>query len=224
VDFRRQGLLPDRAGRRGRRANRRHARHAASQQRQRRVFGRASRGACAARTFRRHRHSDRDYRRAGEEPRRISDGAALWTKPKSDISAEDYNDFYRQLAGQFDEPALTIHWRAEGRTEYTVLAFIPGSRPLDLFDPVRKSKSKLYVRRVLISKEVDLLPAWLRFVRLVVDSADIPLNVSREMAQQSPILGQIGKAIATRIIQELSKLAENEPEKFAGVWENSAPC
>jgi molecular chaperone HtpG len=156
----------------------------------------------------------------GEEPRRISDGAALWTKPKSDISAEDYNDFYRQLAGQFDEPALTIHWRAEGRTEYTVLAFIPGSRPLDLFDPVRKSKSKLYVRRVLISKEVDLLPAWLRFVRLVVDSADIPLNVSREMAQQSPILGQIGKAIATRIIQELSKLAENEPEKFAGVWEN----
>ena len=156
----------------------------------------------------------------GEEPRRISDGAALWTKPKADISAEDYNDFYRQLAGQFDEPALTIHWRAEGRTEYTVLAFIPGSRPLDLFDPIRKSKSKLYVRRVLISKEVDLLPAWLRFVRLVVDSADIPLNVSREMAQQSPILGQIGKAIATRVTQELTKLAENEPEKFASVWEN----
>ncbi len=156
----------------------------------------------------------------GEEPRRISDGAALWTKPKSDISAEDYNDFYRQLAGQFDEPALTIHWRAEGRTEYTVLAFIPGSPPLDLFDPVRKSKSKLYVRRVLISKDVDLLPAWLRFVRLVVDSADIPLNVSREMAQQSPIIGQIGKAIATRVVQELTKLAENEPEKFASVWEN----
>ncbi len=156
----------------------------------------------------------------GEEPRRISDGAALWTKPKSDISAEDYNDFYRQLAGQFDEPALTIHWRAEGRTEYTVLAFIPGSRPLDLFDPIRKSKSKLYVRRVLISKEVDLLPAWLRFVRLVVDSADIPLNVSREMAQQSPILGQIGKAITARVVQELTKLAENEPEKFASVWEN----
>jgi molecular chaperone HtpG len=156
----------------------------------------------------------------GEEPRRISDGAALWTKPKSDISAEDYNDFYRQLAGQFDEPALTIHWRAEGRTEYTVLAFIPGSRPLDLFDPIRKSKSKLYVRRVLISKEVDLLPAWLRFVRLVVDSADIPLNVSREMAQQSPILGQIGKAITARVTQELTKLAENEPEKFASVWAN----
>ena len=156
----------------------------------------------------------------GEEPRRISDGVALWTKSKSDISQEEYNDFYRQLAGQFDEPALTVHWRAEGRTEYTVLAFIPGSRPLDLFDPLRKSKSKLYVRRVLISKEIALLPAWLRFVRLVVDSADIPLNVSREMAQQSPVIAQIGKAITSRIVQELSRLAESEPEKFAKVWEN----
>jgi molecular chaperone HtpG len=156
----------------------------------------------------------------GEEPRRISDGQALWTKPKSEIKPEDYTDFYHQLSGQFDEPALTIHWRAEGRTEYTVLAFIPGARPLDLFDPLRKSRAKLYVRRVLISKEIDLLPAWLRFVRLVVDSADIPLNVSREMAQKSPLIGQIGKAITTRIAQEISKLAENEPEKFAQLWKN----
>jgi len=154
----------------------------------------------------------------GEEPRKIGDGQALWTKPKSEISPEDYNDFYRQLAGQFDEPALTVHWRAEGRTEYTVLAFVPGARPLDLFDPSRKSRAKLYVRRVLISKEIELLPSWLRFVRLVVDSADIPLNVSREMAQQSPLIAQMGKAIATRIVQELGKLAENEPEKFAKVW------
>ena len=156
----------------------------------------------------------------GEEPRRISDGQALWTKSKSEITPEEYTDFYHQLSGQFDEPALTIHWRAEGRTEYTVLAFIPGARPLDLFDPLRKSRAKLYVRRVLISKEIDLLPAWLRFVRLVVDSADIPLNVSREMAQKSPLIGQIGKAITTRIAQEISKLAENEPEKFAQLWKN----
>ncbi len=101
-----------------------------------------------------------------------------------------------------------------------MLAFIPGSRPLDLFDPARKSKSKLYVRRVLINKDAGLLPAWLRFVRLVVDSADIPLNMSREMAQQSPIIGQIGKAIATRVMQELTKLAESEPEKFAQIWEH----
>jgi molecular chaperone HtpG len=156
----------------------------------------------------------------GKEPRRLTDGVALWTKPKSEITQEEYTDFYRQLAGQFDDPALTVHWRAEGRTEYTVLAFIPGSRPLDLFDPARKGKSKLYVRRVLISREFDLLPAWLRFARVVVDSADIPLNVSREMVQQSPIIASIGKGIATRILQEIGKLAESDPEKFASIWEN----
>jgi molecular chaperone HtpG len=156
----------------------------------------------------------------GEEARRIADGVALWTKSRSDITEEQYNDFYRELSGQFDEPALTIHWRAEGRTEYTVLAFIPGSRPLDLFDPARKSKSKLYVRRVLISRDAELLPAWLRFVRVVVDSADVPLNVSREMAQKSPAFAAIGNAIASRILQELTKLAENDPEKFAKIWEN----
>jgi molecular chaperone HtpG len=156
----------------------------------------------------------------GKEPRRIADGVALWTKPKSEITQEQYTDFYRQLSGAFDEPALTVHWRAEGRTEYTVLAFVPGSRPFDLFEPSRKSKSKLYVRRVLISRDVELLPAWLRFVRLVVDSADIPLNVSREMAQKSPVIASIGKAMASRILQELKKLAENDSEKFGKVWEN----
>ncbi|MEF3367780.1 molecular chaperone HtpG [Methylocystis sp. 9N] len=156
----------------------------------------------------------------GAEPRRIADGVALWTKPKSEISHEQYVDFYRQLSGQFDEPALIAHWRAEGRTEYTVLAFVPGARPFDRFDPARKSKSKLYVRRVLISREIDLLPAWLRFLRVVVDSADIPLNVSREMVQKSPTVAAIGKAIATRMLQELTKLAESEPEKFAEVWKN----
>jgi len=156
----------------------------------------------------------------GEEPRRIAEGVALWTKPKSDITHEQYVDFYRQFSGQLDEPALIAHWRAEGRTEYTVLAFAPGARPFDLFDPGRKSHSKLYVRRVLISRDMELLPAWLRFMRIVVDSADIPLNVSREMVQKSPVVGAIGKAIATRILQELKKLADAEPEKFAEVWKN----
>ncbi|MBG0803681.1 molecular chaperone HtpG [Methylocystis sp. H4A] len=156
----------------------------------------------------------------GEEPRRIAEGVALWTKPKLDITHEQYVDFYRQLSGQLDEPALIAHWRAEGRTEYTVLAFVPGTRPFDLFDPARRSKSKLYVRRVLISRDMELLPAWLRFMRIVVDSADIPLNVSREMVQKSPVAGAIGKAIATRILQELKKLADAEPEKFADVWKN----
>ena len=119
------------------------------------------------------------------------------------------------MSGQYDEPALTVHWRAEGRHEYTVLAFIPGSRPFDLFDPARKGRNKLYVRRVLISQDTDLLPGWLRFVRLVVDSADLPLNVSREMIQESAVFAAIRKGVANRIVQELTKLAESEPEKFA---------
>ncbi|WP_428989052.1 molecular chaperone HtpG [Methylocapsa aurea] len=156
----------------------------------------------------------------GKEPRRLTDGSALWTRSKSEVSEQDYTDFYQQISGQFDEPALTIHWRAEGRTEYTVLAFVPGSRPYDLFDPQRKSRSKLYVRRVLISREADVLPPWLRFMRIVVDSADLPLNVSREMVQTNPILAAIRKAIGTRVLKELADLAANDSEKFAAVWKN----
>ncbi len=156
----------------------------------------------------------------GAEPRRVADGAAIWAKPKSEISPEEYAEFYRSLSGQFDEPALTVHWRAEGRHEYSALAFIPGSRPFDLFDPARKSRNKLYVRRVLITQDADLLPGWLRFVRLVVDSNDLPLNVSREMIQQSAVFAAIRKGVTNRVVQELTKLAESEGEKFAKVWEH----
>jgi molecular chaperone HtpG len=154
------------------------------------------------------------------EPRRISEGAALWAKPKTEISDEQYKEFYQELAGQFDEPALTVHWRAEGRAEYTVLAFVPGSRPFDLFDPARKGRAKLYSRRVLISREIDLLPGYLRFVRLVVDSPDLPLNVSREMVQESQLFAAIKKGVTNRLLQELGKLAENDPEKFGPIWKN----
>jgi molecular chaperone HtpG len=156
----------------------------------------------------------------GVDPRRIADGAAIWAKSKSDVKPEEYTEFYRGLAGQYDEQALTAHWRAEGRHEYTVLAFVPGSRPFDLFDPTRKGRNKLYVRRVLITQDADLLPSWLRFVRLVVDSADLPLNVSREMIQESVVFTAIRKGATNRVLQELSKLAENDAEKFAKVWEN----
>ncbi|WP_034993579.1 molecular chaperone HtpG [Beijerinckia mobilis] len=156
----------------------------------------------------------------GEETRRLTDGAALWTKPKSAITPEQYTEFYRDVAGQFDEPALTIHWRAEGRHEYTVLAFIPSLRPFDLFDPARKGRGRLYVRRVLITQDAELVPHWLRFVRLVVDSNDLPLNVSREMIQESPVFAAIKKGVTNRILQELTKLSENEPEKFATIWEH----
>jgi molecular chaperone HtpG len=154
----------------------------------------------------------------GAEPRQLSDGQALWTKPKNAITPEQYADFYHTLSGQFDDPALTIHWRAEGRHEYTVLAFVPSSRPFDLFNPERHGRAKLYVRHVLITDDAEILPRWLRFVRLVVDSADLPLNVSREMIQESPVFGAIKKGVANRILQELTKLAEADPAKFGEVW------
>lgn len=156
---------------------------------------------------------------ADADPKSLGEGVALWAKPKSAITPEEYKEFYNTL-GQFDEPAQTIHWRAEGRHEYTVLAFIPGSRPFDLFDPQRKGKAKLYVRRVLISQDAEILPNWLRFVRLVVDSADLPLNVSRELIQQSSVFAAIKKGVTNRIVQELTKLAENDKEAFDKVWEN----
>ncbi len=156
----------------------------------------------------------------GAEAKHVSEGSALWTKSRSDIKEADYTEFYRGLAGQFDDPALTLHWRAEGRQEFTVLAFIPGSRPLDLFEPERKGRAKLYVRNVLINADCDLLPGWLRFFRLIVDCADLPLNVSREMIQQSPNFAAIRKAIVNRLVQELAKKSEVDPEGFAKIWDN----
>jgi molecular chaperone HtpG len=155
----------------------------------------------------------------GAEPAEISDGAALWAKPKSEISAADYTDFYRGISGQFDEPAATIHYRAEGRQDYTTLLFIPGSRPFDLFDPDRKGRIKLYVKRVFITDDAEILPRYLRFVRGLVDSADLPLNVSREKIQESPLLAAIRKGATSRVLSELERLADKDPETYAKIWE-----
>ncbi|TKB30060.1 MAG: molecular chaperone HtpG, partial [Mesorhizobium sp.] len=141
----------------------------------------------------------------GAEPRDVADGTALWVRPKSDIKPEEYTDFYRSIAGQYDEPAATIHFRAEGRHEYSALAFVPGSRPFDLFDQDRKGRMKLYVRRVFITDDADVLPRYLRFVRGLVDSADLPLNVSREMIQESPLLAAIRKGVTNRVLGDLGK-------------------
>jgi molecular chaperone HtpG len=153
------------------------------------------------------------------EPKQIADGAALWTKAKTEISAEDYTDFYRSVAGQFDAPALTLHYRAEGLHEYTVLAFIPETKPFDLFDPDRAGRMKLYVRRVFITDEAEILPRYLRFVRGLVDSSDLPLNVSREMIQDSPVLAAIQKAVANRVLSELDKLATSDTERYLALWD-----
>lgn len=156
----------------------------------------------------------------GAEATTLADGAALWTKPKSQISKDEYADFYRSVAGQYDDPAATIHFRAEGLHEYTALTFVPGARPFDLFDADRKGRIKLYVKRVFITDEAELMPRYLRFVRGILDTADMPLNVSREMIQDSPLLAAIKKGVTNRVLTELTKLAEQDAEAFAKIWEN----
>ena len=156
----------------------------------------------------------------GEEATQLTDGTALWTKSKNDITAEEYTDFYRGVSGQYDEPALTVHFRAEGRHEYSALAFVPGTQPFDLFDPDRKGRMKLYVKRVFITDEAELLPRYLRFVRGLVDTSDLPLNVSREMIQESPILTAIRKGVTNRIITAIEKQAESDHDAFLKIWEN----
>ncbi|WP_010214532.1 molecular chaperone HtpG [Sphingomonas sp. PAMC 26621] len=153
----------------------------------------------------------------------LTDGAALWTKPKSAISAADYTDFYRSVSGQFDEPALTLHYRAEGRHEYSVLAFVPSSKPFDLFDPDRAGRIKLYVNRVFITDEAELLPRYLRFVRGLVDSSDVPLNMSREMIQQSPVLAAIKKGVTAKVLSELEKRASSDSEAYLRIWDTFGP-
>ncbi|MCK1652827.1 molecular chaperone HtpG [Bradyrhizobium sp. 149] len=153
------------------------------------------------------------------EPRQINSASALWQRSKSELTPEDYKKAYQQIASAFDDPAMTLHYRAEGRYSYAVLLFAPSTKPFDLFEPNRKGRVKLYVRRVFITDDADLLPGYLRFIRGVVDSEDLPLNISREMLQNNPQLAQIRKAVATRVVSELESLAEKDPENFARIWE-----
>src|ERR1700733_5627375 len=140
------------------------------------------------------------------EPRQINSASALWQRSKSELTGEDYAQAYKSIANAFDEPAMTLHYRAEGRQSYAVLLFAPSAKPFDLFEPARKGKVKLYVRRVFITDDAELLPAYLRFIRGVVDSEDLPLNISREMLQNNPQLAQIRKAVTGRVIAELESL------------------
>ncbi len=132
---------------------------------------------------------------------------------------EDYKQAYQSIAGAFDEPAMTLHYRAEGRQSYAVLLFAPSTKPFDLFDQARKGKVRLYVRRVFIADDAELLPAYLRFIRGVIDSEDLPLNISREMLQNNPQLTQIRKAVTGRVIGELENLGDKEPMK-EGLYED----
>lgn len=157
------------------------------------------------------------------ESRQINSASALWQRPKSELTGEDYKGAYQSIAGAFDEPAMTLHYRAEGRQSYAVLLFAPSTKPFDLFDQARKGKVKLYVRRVFIADDAELLPAYLRFIRGVIDSEDLPLNISREMLQNNPQLAQIRKAVTSRVISELETLGDKEPEAFAKIWDAFGP-
>ena len=154
------------------------------------------------------------------EPRQINSASALWQRSKSELTPEDSTKAYKSIAHAFGEPAMTLHYRAEGRYSYAVLLFAPSTKPFDLFEPARKGKVKLYVRRVFITDDADLLPAYLRFVRGVIDSEDLPLNISREMLQNNPQLAQIRKAVTTRVISELEQLAEKDAANFDKIWDS----
>jgi molecular chaperone HtpG len=152
------------------------------------------------------------------EARQVNAASALWQRPKSELKAEDYTQAYRSIAMAFDEPALTLHYKVEGRQAYAVLLFVPTTPPFDLADPGRKGRVKLYVRRVYITDDADLLPPYLRFVRGVVDSEDLPLNLSREMLQNNPQVTQIRNGLTGRVIGEMENCATKEPETWTKIW------
>ena len=164
----------------------------------------------------------KDTNKSGETTSdQINTGSAIWTRSKSDITEEQYKEFYHHVGHVFDDPWLTLHNRVEGKIEYTNLLYVPSSRPFDLMNPERKHRVKLYVKRVFITDDCeDLMPHFLRFVRGIVDSEDLPLNVSREMLQHNVLVGHIKKALVKRIFSELKKKATKKAEEYATFWDN----
>jgi molecular chaperone HtpG len=152
-----------------------------------------------------------------DEP--ANEGTALWRKPKSEVTEEAYAEFYRHVAHAFDQPWATLHWRAEGVLDFSALLFVPGMKPFQAVEGERQSLVRLHVRRMFITDAAGLLPPWLRFVQGVVDTEDLPLNVSREMLQATPVLARIRRAVTTRVLSELKARAK-DAEDYAKFWEN----
>jgi len=151
----------------------------------------------------------------------LNAASAIWTRTPKDVTVEQYKEFYHHTAHAFDEPWVTLHNRVEGMISYTNLLFIPSVRPFDIFDPERKSHVKLFVNRVFITEQADgLLPPYLRFLRGVVDSEDLSLNISREMLQTDPKLAKIRSGLVKKVLGELKKKADKAPEDYASFWDN----
>ncbi len=156
----------------------------------------------------------------GSKEETINSASALWTRPKTEITTEQYKDFYQSVSHAFDEPWMTMHYKAEGTIDYTALLFVPTKPPFNLFQPDRKSNLQLYVNRVFISDDIpELMPFFLRFVTGVIDTNDLPLNVSREMLQKTPVMQKIKKGIVKRILSELKKRSENK-EDYQKFWDS----
>lgn len=155
-----------------------------------------------------------------EEP--ANEGTALWRKSRNEVTPEQLEEFYRHLTHNFDTPWDTLHWRAEGTTEFSALLFIPSSRPFEFGEQTRESKVRLHVRRMFITDDAEILPPWLRFVQGVVDTEDLPLNVSREMLQATPVLARIRKAVTGKVLTELKNRGK-DAESYAAFWDNFGP-
>lgn len=154
----------------------------------------------------------------------INTGTALWTKNKQDITTQEYNDFYKYIVHMPGEPWMILHNKVEGNIEFTNLLFIPDRRTFDLFNPEMRTRIKLYIKRVFITEEsVQLLPRYLRFIQGIVDSQDLPLNISRETLQYNSTVEKIKKALVKKIFTELEKKDQKEPEEYLKFWENFGP-
>ena len=154
-----------------------------------------------------------------DDPDRLNSAAALWTRPARDITEDEYRNFYQSLASAYDAPFATLHNRTEGAVEFTNLLFVPSMAPFDLYDPERRSRLNLYVNRVFITDNCEgLIPKWLRFLRGVIDTPDVDLNVSREMLQQNPVVTKINKAVVKRVLGEFGKALDKRREEFENAW------
>ena len=143
----------------------------------------------------------------------VNETKPLWKRAPAEITAEQYEEFFKSALGGFEKPAITIHSKAEGVLEYSFVSFIPSKAPFDLFMPERKHGIKLYVRRVFIMDDCkELFPEYLRFIKGVVDSEDLPLNISREMLQHNPIIEKIKKGLVGKVLGKLKELSEQDPE------------
>ncbi len=154
----------------------------------------------------------------------VNSASAIWTRPKNKITEEQYKEFYNHAGQMFDDPWMTSHYKAEGKIEYTVLNFIPSTKPFDLYDPARENRLKLYVKRVFITDNCpELIPPYLRFLRGIIDSEDLPLNISREMLQNNPVVTKIKSSLVKRTISDLKKKIDKDRESYEKFWENFGP-